>query len=168
MHQKNGNGTFTSKIGFVLAAVGSAVGMGNIWMFPYRTGQYGGAAFLIPYLLFIALFGYVGLSGEFAFGRMTGTGPIGSYEFAMKSRGKKGGAILGTIPLLGSLGIAIGHHRRLGAAERVRCTDRLADEHRTGAVLYGNEQHEFFQCAVAHPGYPADGGCADLRRVRRH
>ena len=59
-----------SKIGFVLAAVGSAVGMGNIWMFPYRTGQYGGAAFLIPYLLFIALFGYVGLSGEFAFGRM--------------------------------------------------------------------------------------------------
>lgn len=45
MHQKNGNGTFTSKIGFVLAAVGSAVGMGNIWMFPYRTGQYGGAAF---------------------------------------------------------------------------------------------------------------------------
>lgn len=55
MHQKNGNGTFTSKIGFVLAAVGSAVGMGNIWMFPYRTGQYGGAAFLIPYLLFIAL-----------------------------------------------------------------------------------------------------------------
>jgi len=73
MHQKNGNGTFTSKIGFVLAAVGSAVGMGNIWMFPYRTGQYGGAAFLIPYLLFIALFGYVGLSGEFAFGRMTGS-----------------------------------------------------------------------------------------------
>ena len=89
MHQKNGNGTFTSKIGFVLAAVGSAVGMGNIWMFPYRTGQYGGAAFLIPYLLFIALFGYVGLSGEFAFGRMTGTGPIGSYEFAMKSRGQQ-------------------------------------------------------------------------------
>lgn len=85
------------------------VGHGQHLVFPYRTGQYGGAAFLIPYLLFIALFGYVGLSGEFAFGRMTGTGPIGSYEFAMKSRGKKGGAILGTIPLLGSLGIAIGY-----------------------------------------------------------
>lgn len=109
MNQKSGNGTFSSKIGFVLAAVGSAVGMGNIWMFPYRTGQYGGAAFLIPYLLFVALFGYVGLSGEFALGRLTGTGPIGSYEYAMKSRGKKGGALLGSIPLFGSLGIAIGY-----------------------------------------------------------
>lgn len=107
--QQNKNGTFSSKLGFVLAAVGSAVGMGNIWMFPYRTGQYGGAAFLIPYLLFVALFGYVGLSGEFALGRLTSTGPIGAYEYAMKSRGKRGGAALGAIPLFGSLGIAIGY-----------------------------------------------------------
>lgn len=119
MHQKSVNGTFTSKVGFVLAAVGSAVGMGNIWMFPYRTGQYGGAAFLIPYLLFVALFGYVGLSGEFAFGRLTGTGPIGSYEYAMKTRGKRGGAFLGAIPLFGSLGIAIGYSIIVGWV--VRC-----------------------------------------------
>ena len=103
------NGTFSSKLGFILAAVGSAVGMGNIWMFPYRTGQYGGAAFLIPYCLFVLLFGIIGLSGEFAFGRLTGTGPIGSYDYAMRSRGKKGGKILGAIPLFGSLGIAIGY-----------------------------------------------------------
>ena len=109
MHQKNENGTFTSKIGFVLAAVGSAVGMGNIWMFPYRVGQYGGAAFLLIYFGFVALFGWVGLSGEFAFGRLTGTGPIGSYAYALRSRGKKGGGVLGAIPLLGSLGIAIGY-----------------------------------------------------------
>ena len=87
-------------------AQGSTAGRGLC--FSVRTGQYGGAAFLIPYLLFVALFGYVGLSGEFAFGRLTGTGPIGSYEYAMKSRGKKGGAFLGAIPLFGSLGIAIG------------------------------------------------------------
>lgn len=55
----NKNGNFKSTVGFVLACVGSAVGMGNIWMFPYRLGQYGGAAFLIPYLIFIALFGLV-------------------------------------------------------------------------------------------------------------
>ncbi|HBJ06519.1 MAG TPA: sodium-dependent transporter, partial [Erysipelotrichaceae bacterium] len=66
----NKNGNFKSTVGFVLACVGSAVGMGNIWMFPYRLGQYGGAAFLIPYLIFIALFGLVGLSAEFALGRM--------------------------------------------------------------------------------------------------
>lgn len=100
---------FTSKIGFILASVGSAVGMGNIWLFPYRVGQYGGAAFLLPYFLFVILFGFVGLSGEFALGRMTGTGPIGSYDHAMKERRKKGGALLGGIPLLGSLGIAIGY-----------------------------------------------------------
>ena len=53
------NGQFTGKLGFILASVGSAVGMGNIWMFPYRVGQYGGAAFFIPYFLFVALFGLV-------------------------------------------------------------------------------------------------------------
>ncbi len=103
------NGTFGSRIGFILASVGSAVGMGNIWMFPYRLGQYGGAAFLLVYFGFIFLFGMVGLSGEFAFGRLTGTGPIGSYDYAMKTRGKKGGAFLGAIPLVGSFGIAIGY-----------------------------------------------------------
>lgn len=101
--------TFSSRIGFILASVGSAIGMGNIWMFPYRLGEYGGAAFLIPYFFFTALFGYVGLSGEFALGRMSGTGPIGSYDLVMKSRNRKGGRILGTIPLIGSFGIAIGY-----------------------------------------------------------
>ena len=100
---------FGSKIGFILASVGSAIGMGNIWMFPYRVGQYGGAAFLIPYFLFVALFGAVGLSGEFALGRLTGTGPVGSYDYAMRTRGLRGGKLLGAIPLLGSFGIAIGY-----------------------------------------------------------
>lgn len=104
-----GNGKFGSRLGFILASVGSAVGMGNIWMFPYRLGQYGGAAFLVLYFGFVFLFGIVGLSGEFAFGRLTGTGPVGSYAFAMKSRGRKGGSFLGVIPLLGSVGIAIGY-----------------------------------------------------------
>lgn len=101
--------TFSSRLGFILASVGSAVGMGNIWMFPYRVGQYGGAAFLLPYFFFVILFGSVGLSGEFAFGRLTGTGPIGSYKYALESRGKKGGGFIGAIPLIGSLGIAIGY-----------------------------------------------------------
>ena len=53
--QRENRDLFTSKAGFILACIGSAVGMGNIWMFPYRIGQFGGAAFLIPYILFIVL-----------------------------------------------------------------------------------------------------------------
>lgn len=104
------NGGFGSGVGFVLACVGSAVGMGNIWMFPYRVGQYGGGAFLVPYILFVALFGLVGLSAEFAIGRRAGTGTLGAYEYCWNKR-KKGklGYVLGWIPLMGSLGIAIGY-----------------------------------------------------------
>lgn len=108
-HTVGKNGQFGSRMGFILASVGSAVGMGNIWMFPYRVGQYGGAAFLLLYFGFIILFGMVGLSGEFAFGRLTRTGPIGSYDYALKTRNKKGGSFLGSIPLIGSFGIAIGY-----------------------------------------------------------
>lgn len=104
------NGGFHSSLGFVLACVGSAVGMGNIWMFPYRVGQYGGAAFLVPYLLFVLLFGLVGLSAEFAIGRRAKTGTLGAYEYCWDSRRKgKLGYALGWIPLVGSLGIAIGY-----------------------------------------------------------
>ena len=107
----NKNGNFKSTVGFVLACVGSAVGMGNIWMFPYRLGQYGGAAFLIPYLIFIALFGLVGLSAEFALGRMAKTGTLGAYTYCWKN---KFGKYIGWLPLLGSLGIAIGYSVILG------------------------------------------------------
>lgn len=108
--QTHQNGGFGSSVGFVLACVGSAVGMGNIWMFPYRLGQYGGAAFLIPYILFVALFGLVGLSAEFAIGRRAGTGTLGSYEHCWNERGKgRLGYFMGWIPLMGSLGIAIGY-----------------------------------------------------------
>lgn len=107
----NKNGNFKSTVGFMLACVGSAVGMGNIWMFPYRLGQYGGAAFLIPYLIFIALFGLVGLSAEFALGRMAKTGTLGAYAYCWKN---KFGKYIGWLPLLGSLGIAIGYSVILG------------------------------------------------------
>lgn len=107
----NKNGNFKSTVGFVLACVGSAIGMGNIWMFPYRLGQYGGAAFLIPYLIFIALFGLVGLSAEFALGRMAKTGTLGAYAYCWKN---KFGKYIGWLPLLGSFGIAIGYSVILG------------------------------------------------------
>ncbi|MDD3221282.1 MAG: sodium-dependent transporter [Clostridia bacterium] len=135
MENKSKN-TFNTRLGFILASVGSAIGMGNIWMFPYRLGQNGGAAFLIPYFLFIVLFGYVGLSGEFALGRMTGTGPIGAYDTAMKTRGWKGGKFLGAIPLIGSFGIAIGYSVIVGWVLRSMFGSLTNQIARTGAEAY--------------------------------
>ncbi|NLC04452.1 MAG: sodium-dependent transporter [Tissierellia bacterium] len=101
--------SFNTKFGFILACVGSAVGMGNIWLFPYRVGQFGGAAFLIPYFIFVILIGFTGVIGEMAFGRAMGTGPLGAFKKAMEMRGKKHGDLIGLIPVIGSLGIAIGY-----------------------------------------------------------
>lgn len=139
---------FTSSAGAVLAAVGSAVGMGNIWLFPYRVGQYGGGAFLIPYFLFVALFSYVGLSGEFAFGRLTGTGARGSFDYAMKSRGRKGGSVLGILPLLGVLGIAIGYSVVVGWVLR------YAAGSLTGSLLESQPDAYFDQLAVSFGSIP--------------
>ena len=105
----DGRDTFSSKIGFILACIGSAVGMGNIWLFPYRLGQFGGAAFLIPYCLFIVVIGVTGVIGEMSFGRAMRTGPLGAFKKALERRNKKKGDLLGLIPVLGSLGIAIGY-----------------------------------------------------------
>lgn len=93
--------TFTSKIGFVLAAAGSAVGLGNIWRFPYLAAKYGGGSFLLVYLILAATFGYTMIMAESALGRMTGRSPVGAYRRA--GAGKvlmTGGWFNAVIPLL--------------------------------------------------------------------
>ncbi|MDR7869457.1 MAG: sodium-dependent transporter [Tissierellaceae bacterium] len=108
---KQGSGKFSSKWGFVLACVGSAVGMANVWGFPYRLGSYGGGAFLVAYIFFIVLFSYVGLSAEYAIGRRAKTGTVGAYANAWASGGKSKllGDNVGWLPLIGSMCIAIGY-----------------------------------------------------------
>lgn len=101
---------FKSKWGFILACVGSAVGMANVWGFPYKLGSNGGGAFLIAYLIFIVIFSYVGLSAEYVVGRRARTGTVGAYQNAWKSGGKERiGKYVGWIPLAGSMCIAIGY-----------------------------------------------------------
>ena len=101
---------FSSRWAFILACVGSAVGMANVWGFPYKLGANGGGAFLLIYIFFIALFAFVALSAEYAIGRRAGTGTLGSYEYAWKSRNLGFvGKILGWLPLAGSMCIAIGY-----------------------------------------------------------
>ena len=148
MSKQTKSGQFTSSVGFVLAAVGSAVGMGNIWLFPYRVGQYGGGAFLIPYFLFVALFSYAGLSAEFALGRLTGTGTSGSFDYILKRRGLRGGSIIGIMPLAGVLGIAIGYSVVVGWVLRY-CAGAI-----TGSVLQGDAQAYFDTLAVDFGSVP--------------
>ena len=102
---------FNSKLGFVLACIGSAVGMGNIWLFPYRMATYGGS-FLLVYLVFDILIGLSGVIGEMSFGRAARSGPIGAFGTAMASRGerrRRTGEVIGAIPMLGALMLAIGY-----------------------------------------------------------
>ena len=78
----NNKGQFKSNFGFLMAAVGSAVGLGNLWGFPYKMGNGGGFAFLILYLLMAVFIGYPCMLGEFAIGRKGQKAAIGSYEKA--------------------------------------------------------------------------------------
>ncbi len=87
---------FASRIGFILAAAGSAVGLGNIWRFPYLAGQNGGAAFLVIYLVFIFLLCFPVMVGEIAIGRAAGRDAYGSYTLL-------GGKRWGTLGLFGIL-----------------------------------------------------------------
>ena len=148
--KKHQNGGFSSSIGFVIACVGSAVGLGNIWLFPYRLGLYGGAAFLIPYLLFVFLFGWVGLSAEFGIGRLAGTGTIGAYERCFQERDprlKRVGSVVSWLPLMGSLGIAIGYAVILGWV-----LNSLAGA--LSGTLMTAEPTAFFTAAASHFGNP--------------
>ena len=106
----NKRDSFRSKWGFILACIGSAVGMGNIWMFPTRVSLYGGGSFIIPYFIFVVLIGSTGVIGEMAFGRATKSGPVNAFGVACETKGKrKVGEAIGMIPVLGSLAMAIGY-----------------------------------------------------------
>ncbi len=112
MGNSSNRDNFSNKFAFVISCVGSTVGLGNLWLFPWRVGSLGGAAFLIPYFLFIIILALPGLVGEFSFGRWAKTGPVGAYQKALlvSSKTKKPiGSIFGTIPVVGSLCIAIGY-----------------------------------------------------------
>lgn len=80
MEQQVTRGVWGSKIGFIMAAAGSAVGLGNIWRFPYMTGMNGGAAFVVIYLLFVFLLGLPIMLNELIVGRRTQRNPVGALE----------------------------------------------------------------------------------------
>lgn len=72
-------GNFTGNLGFILASAGSAIGLGNLWRFPYLAAKDGGGLFLLLYILLVLSFGYTLMTAEIAIGRKTGVGPLQAY-----------------------------------------------------------------------------------------
>ena len=140
--------TFATKWGFRLACIGSAVGMGNIWMFPYRLGQLGGAAFLIPYIICVVLLGHTGLIGEMTLGRSMQSGTLGAFGKAaeLRGKGKKLGTALAAIPVLGGLALAIGYSVVVGWILKF-----LAGSI-TGSVMAAENSGAYFGATASHFG----------------
>ena len=93
-------GMWTSRMGFILAAAGSAVGLGNVWKLPYVTGTNGGGYFILIYLVAVLALGFPIMIAEFVLGRNTGTSPVGTYR---KLAGKGSPFVV-----LGWMGVAAG------------------------------------------------------------
>lgn len=91
--------SFSNKLGFVLAAAGSAVGLGNIWRFPYLAAQYGGGTFLLIYLILAVTFGFSLMAAEIALGRKTGLSAIGAFK-ALDSRFGFLGILASVVPII--------------------------------------------------------------------
>lgn len=91
--------SFSGKLGFVLAAAGSAVGLGNIWRFPYLVAKYGGGTFLFIYLILAVTFGFTLMTAEIAIGRKTGLSAIGAFT-ALDKRFKFLGILASAVPII--------------------------------------------------------------------
>lgn len=96
---QTGRGTWGSRLGFVLAAAGSAIGLGNIWRYPYVTGQNGGAAFVLLYVACVLVIALPILIAELSLGRHTTLNPVGAFKKLTKSK---------AWPLVGYLGVITG------------------------------------------------------------
>ena len=93
--------SFSGRVGYVLAMAGSAVGLGNIWRFPYLAAKYGGGIFLFVYLVLVVTFGYALMVSETALGRMTKKSPVGAFQsFGNTKTLRFGGWINAIIPML--------------------------------------------------------------------
>ncbi len=91
--------SFSGKLGFVLAAAGSAVGLGNIWRFPYLAAKYGGGTFLLVYLILAVTFGFSLMVAEIAIGRKTGLSAIGAFK-ALDKRFGFLGVLASAVPMI--------------------------------------------------------------------
>lgn len=98
--ETNKKSSFSGRLGYVMAVAGSAVGLGNIWRFPYLAAKYGGGIFLLTYIILALTVGFALLVSETALGRKTGNNPIKAYKMLGAKKLKIGGWLNSIIPML--------------------------------------------------------------------
>lgn len=142
-------GEFGSKIGFILAAAGSAVGLGNIWRFPYLAAKYGGGIFLLVYLIFAVTFGFTLMITEIAIGRKTGKSVIGAYKDVNKHFAPLGW-IAAAVPAL-----ILPYYCVIGGWVMKYMVEFLSVHgHRIATETYGDSNLSFFENFISHPLQP--------------
>lgn len=142
-------GGFGSKIGFVLAAAGSAVGLGNIWRFPYLAAKYGGGIFLLVYIIFAVTFGFTLMITEIAIGRRTGKSVIGAYK-AVDKRFSALGLLAAAVPTL-----ILPYYCVIGGWVTKYMVEFITVHGHTVATdTYGDGSVTFFDNFISHPMQP--------------
>lgn len=139
MEHHHGKGQWGSSFGFLMAAIGSAVGLGNLWGFPYKMGANGGFAFLLLYLILVFFVGYVICLGELALGRSTGKGVIGAYETLSKKY-----AFIGWFGWISPL-LITGFYCMLGGYCLKYAVANIGDFFGAGFGVGGQESGAFFE-----------------------
>ncbi len=142
-------GGFGSKIGFILAAAGSAVGLGNIWRFPYLAAKYGGGIFLLIYLIFAVTFGFTLMITEIAIGRKTGKSVIGAYKDVNKHFAPLGWIAAAVPALILPYYCVIG-----GWVMKYMVEFVSVHGHRIATETYGDSNLSFFENFISHPLQP--------------
>jgi NSS family neurotransmitter:Na+ symporter len=149
MENKQKRSSFTGSLGFVLAAAGSAVGLGNIWRFPYLAAKDGGGLFLLCYLVLALTFGFALLTTEIAIGRKTKQSPLTAYK---KLHGKFGwvGILACAIPA-----IILPYYCVIGGWVMKYMVEFLSVHgHRIATETYGDSNLSFFENFISHPLQP--------------
>ena len=142
-------GGFGSKIGFILAAAGSAVGLGNIWRFPYLAAKYGGGIFLLVYIIFAVTFGFTLMITEIAIGRKTGKSVIGAYR-DVDRRFAPLGWLAAAVPAL-----ILPYYCVIGGWVMKYMTEFLmVNGHKIATETYGADKLTFFDNFITHPLQP--------------
>ena len=161
--------SWASNLGFLMAAIGSAVGLGNIWGFPYKMGKSGGFAYLAVYALLAIFVGFIVMASELAMGRKTGQGAMGTYHALTKKFRWIGWlALFSPFAVMGFYAVLGGYCIEYMAPEPQQlCLRQRIAGHRRGAVC----RHAVQSCRSGAVCRPVSGSVLSYqpeRHFRRH